>query len=383
MKLIGSSELARKKTKVIDKHVEWTKLSQRFPQRCVLTEDTIYALPMRLIDALEKWVPELLSKEDLQFEKALTKTGGMGFFLKEPFRYRLLPQDHFPLTKEQKEGFKEHDKMDEKIRKIRADVMRNQGCSNMNIKRYFKKIKQYQLRAEQRQRGYAGWLISNPDFQISRIEFLQNWSDEIKKQNEMPNFPMVLMVQELDQIPEDQREFYSAYMSLFRKWSLETLSTWLLPLPMQANPLKFSPYHQESLGESGINLFIPWYLLGDKDLNLHEIAADEKSDDQTKHLREWLDPNDQNNKKWGRGRFETMLEMYVYLIQGLYLRYPDQIKGNIRCIDEAYTEFQYGKPLSRMEIETRIDSIKKVRLELQRRRKICHKEVEQYFFPDA
>lgn len=383
---MGDDKLSKKRTKSPSSHPAWEDLCRQFTGHPALANETIYALPKQLINAIKKHAPKLLSKEDLKFEHTLTELGGMGFFLKRPFSYPLLPQSHFPLAAQRQVPLtKKQQKVDdafkhsiESIREMRMEVMRDQGCSELTIKQYLEKIEWYQLRAEERQRGYAGWLITNSLFQISRMTFLSEWDEEIKNQNQMPSFPMVMMVQQLPQVPEDQREFYSGYMTLFRKWSLETLSTWHLPLPMQANPLKFSPYHQDSLGESGINLFIPWYLLGDKNLKLREIAADEISSGRTRHLREWLDPNDQNNKKWGHTRFATMLEMYVYLIRGLYFRYPEQIKRNIRRIDEAYTEFQYGKSLSGREIEKKVDSIKKVRQELQRRLSCCDEEVEKH-----
>ena len=355
----------------------WAEFSQRNAGHAALSEDVIHALPMRLIESLTRHAPGLLSADDVRFEQDLTRSSGSGFFLKRLFHSPLLPDPGIEPDDGQRQLIERQRRNENALPEAMAEDMRAHGSSEVTIQRFFEQRRQYRERAEQRRRGYAGWLITSPAFQASRMDFCDRWGDRIEEAGGMPALPEFEMVTRLPVVPKNDREFYTDYMTFFRRWSLETLSTWQLPLPMRASPVQLAPYNQTILGEAGLKLFVPWYLLGDKDLKLHELAEHHASYGDVAHLSGWLQREDPGKKGWGYARFSTMLQLYVCLNRGLHLRYPKRIRGRTSQIDEAFTAFQLQQPASASGLDSKAESTRKIRQQLNRRLNRCRETLKE------
>lgn len=359
-------------------HAAWEELKKRYPDQLCLDKDVIYALPVGLINALKKHIPSLWTKEELQFEHDLNQITGMGLFLKQPFWYPLL-KEYFPSTNDGPHRFlAEHTRISHDLRLTIEEDMRDHGCSEYMIKKYFKEEKKYKLQAQERQIGYAGWLVTDPGFQLSNAEFVREWWEQIQQRGEFPSVPPMKMLRDSTPLPKSQRPFYAGYTQFYYDWSLERLATPHLPVPMHSNPVGVSQYSEEVDGAAGLALFIPWYLLADQDLKLHDLAKHHLLYGHKKHLQDWLGKGSQGRNKSGLGytRYSTMLKMFVFLECGLYPRYKPRLNRKVGKIDVAFTEFLDSTELDTLELDKKIQSTRKTREKLQCRLKKCFKAVE-------
>lgn len=363
--------MAQKSVSPVENIIAWEELKNRYPKQPCLDDDTVYSLPTGLIKAIKKHLPSLWSKEDLKFEYDLNEIAGMGLYLKQPFHYPLL-QEYFPPVSEAVIKFQEkHDRVNQKLQEVTIEDMKSYGCSDLTINNYVKQQEQYKVNANERQKGYAGWLVTSPEFQIQKAAFIDQWEGQIKKRGELPIIPPMDMINDSTPIPTNQRPFYAEYTRFYYDWSLETLTTPHLPLPMHSNPVGYSQYSQDVFAGSGVTLFVPWYLLADQDLKLHDIVKHQLSYGHKKHLNGWLDKNSKDRKKWGYERFSTMLKMFIFLECGLYARYKGRLNRKVGKIDEAFTEFLEGEGLCRLELDKKIESTRKIRQKLNRNLKEC------------
>jgi len=362
----------------VEKNLAWSELKKRYPNQPCLDDDTVYSLPTGLIKSIKKHLPNLWSKEEFQFENDLNEIAGMGLFLKQPFWYPLL-KEYFPPSNEDARHFKDDQaRIDQKIRLTIEEDMRRYGCSELMIKRYFEEEKRYKLQAQERQMGYAGWLVTSPEFQICKAEFVCEWWEQIQQRGEFPSVPPMKMLGDSTPIPKSQRPFYADYTRFYYDWSLETLTTPHLPLPMHSNPVGYSQYSQDVFAGSGVTLFVPWYLLADQDLKLHEIVKHQLSYGHKKHLNGWLDKNSKDRQKWGYQRFATMLNMFIFLECGLYARYKGPLNRKVKKIDEAFAEFLEGKALDGAVLDRKLESTRKIRQEFNRRLHKCENAVDSW-----
>jgi hypothetical protein len=145
---------------------------------------------------------------------------------------------------------------------------------------------------------------------------------------------------------------------------LESLVTWDLPQPVDAELVNKAPYDLESLGNAGLLLFVPWYLLFDKEFDLHKLAAHRLLTIPSWHIKHWFakDP-----KKLGYERFGHMLQLYVYWELAFKSRYGKRLFGLTKQLDRAFGQFIYQTPKEGDRGITVEDSMKKLRQELSRR----------------
>lgn len=357
-------------------YTAWEELKKRYPDRLCLDEEVIYALPVDFINALNKHLPGLWTKKDLHFEYDLNEIAGMGLFLKQPFWYPLL-KEYFPPTNDGTRRFlAEHTRISNNLRLTIEEYLRRHDCSDFMIKKYFKEEERYKLQAQQRQIGYAGWLVTDPGFQLSKAGFVGEWWEQIEQQGEFPSVPPMKMLRDSTPLPKSQRPYYAGYTQFYYEWSLERLATLHLPIPMHSNPVGASQYSEEVSEAAGLSLFVPWYLLADQDLKLQDIANHHLMYGHKKHLEGWISKKNREEDKWGYNRYSIMLKMFVFLKCGLYPRYNKRLIRKMRKIDEAFTEFMEGTQLDPLELEKKFQSTRKTRQELQRRLKKCQEAVE-------
>ena len=370
--------MSQKSNSRVDNYATWEELKKRYPDQSCLDKDEIYALPVGFIKALKKYLPRLWTKEELQFEHDLNQIAGMGLFLKQPFLYPLL-KEYFPQSNEDARRFKDNQaRIDQNLRLTIEEDMRSYGCSELMTKRYFEEEKRYKLQAQERQKGYAGWLVSSPDFLLSKAEFIGEWWGQIKQRGQFPSVPPMKILGGSTPIPKSQRPFYAEYTRFYYDWCLETLTTPHLPLPMHSNPVGYSQYSEEVSEAAGLSLFVPWYLLVDQDLKLHDIANHHLLYGHKKHLHGWFGKDNKGKDKpgWGYNRFSTMLKMFVFLECGLYARYKERLNRKSKKIDEALTDFLGGTKLDELVLDKKFQSTRKTRQELRRRLNKCQKAVE-------
>jgi hypothetical protein len=339
----------------------WIEFAKAHPQHPSLKDDCIYAIPRRLLEAIRKEAPKFFSPEETQFERDLADAAGVGFFLKRRIQYELLETGK-PQPKATE--------WDERLSMVTAGMkgmlveeMRENGASDAEIEGYWKLERQMRTRLKERQAGYAGWLVTEPAFRQDCTFVRKHLRRRLERLGGFPCFPMSFFGESPGYPAKRDRPFYDAYMGFYRDWSLHTMATWELPVPMRPEMGDPSFYDLRRVHESGMTLFLPWYLSREKDLKVREVCEQKAILMRPSHLAGWLE----RTKHFGHDRYAVMLNLYVYLERALKARYGDRIRGNTKAFDCALGRFLvWGSPGGDVDLSSE-ESIRKIRQEMQKR----------------
>jgi hypothetical protein len=352
-----------------DPSPNYTALVEAYPGHPALKQETIYAIPTPLIDAISREVHDFFSAGDEAFERKLARLAGTGFFLGRPINYPPLyaAPVHPAAAGELLEWEERHGRSNARIRELLNDEMRQEGISDEQIERYWKDEVETQKRIEARRWGYVGWLATDPGFRRARRLFRDKWLKRIEALGGFPDFPMSYFGERPSSPKVKDRPFYDGCIGFYRSWSLHSLATWDLPIPMRPDTFQPSLYHLPATDDAGITIFVPWHLLRDKDLKIAELTKHKLTLKSQPHLEGWFN----GEKNWGYDRFAIMLKLYVYLELCLKARYPDRVAGHLEKLDYALGYF-LAQHASAQEVHlSKADSIRKIRQEMARRLKQC------------
>ncbi len=333
---------------------EWRELAARFPDLAKRKGVALYVLPDRLISAIEKSVPDFFAASDLELERFLSALGVSGFFLKHPFCY-------WPLTSLMSAPDVKNENVSEVDAQI-GELLIETGIPPEAVENQFTAVKEREQKLRTREAGYAGWLISNPDFRYEVELLKRKWDQTVHRRGRFTSVRKSLLG-ERTHIDKRLQNFHVDNLRLFNRWSLETFVTWELPVPIRAGLETRDFYVRAEIEEAGSHFFVPRYLLRDRDLSLYDISSTRDAFADNRHLDPWFHRKSPN---WSYERYSQMLKLYVYLELTLKKRYPDRLHGNTGRIDEAFARFWLNSNDS-LKIHTRIESTKRTRLELTRR----------------
>lgn len=338
--------------------IEFAKAHRGHPS---LKGDSIYAIPPQLLEAIRKMAPKFLNPEETQFERDLADAAGVGFFLKRRIQYELLetgkPQ---PKASEWDERLST---VSTGMKGMLVEQMRENGASVAEIEGYWKLERQMRTRLKERQAGYAGWLVTEPAFRQDCMLVRRHLRRRLQRLGGFPCFPMSFFAESPGYLAKRDRPFYAAYMRFYRDWSLHTMATWKLPVPMRPEMGDPSFYDLRRVHEAGMTLFLPWYLSREKDLKVREVCEQKAILMRPSHLAGWLE----RTKHFGHDRYAVMLNLYVYLELALKARYGDRIRGNTQALDYALGHFLVACSLGGDVDLSSEESIRKIRQEMQRR----------------
>jgi hypothetical protein len=350
----------------------WVAFSKKHAGNSLLKHDTLCALPEALIDILLSETPDFFTKEEEEFERDLARVLGAGFFLRHVFGYP--PTNKSPLADNVDEDVRElaqrHKVTTKRITQMLTECLQQQGRNPIRIQEHFATKDKIKEKIEVRKRGYAGWLVTNAEFQKEWAQVRASWEPWIRKIGGFPTYPTDFMGRS-PVVPEPIREFYDSYTQFYQRWCIHTFATWDLPIPMWAGIATPIFYPLAQVSDAGMPLFIPWYLLRDQTFKLQDLAKHERFAKGPDHLQGWF-RRDRN--KWGHERLGTMLKVYVYLEQSLKKRYPDRIGRHIEELDYSLSRFLFQKPDQKDAPIQKAETIKRIRLELAKRLKECARE---------
>lgn len=334
---------------------QWLELSERYPDIASRCGDSVYALPEKLISAIQELVPTLFGPGELDFELHLARTGATGLFLKQPFRY--------PVLSASSDGVRQSkEAIDEEIKELLTDEATAIGRSETSVDDYMKAVDEREKAMRLRQAGYVGWLISEPNYRTEMEAFTSRWKTTIVRKGRFPAVRKSLLG-ERAQISKKSREFWADAMTLYRRWGLETCLAWELPVPLCPGLETRDFYNRDDIEGAGLHIFIPHYLLRDRGLSVYDIVESQRCLTDDSHLAGWFDRRKPN---WGYERYAQMLELYVYLELAIRRRYGDRLRGQTGRLDEAFTQF-WLESNDDLQVFTRTESTAKTRQELYRR----------------
>lgn len=340
---------------------QFTEFAHAYSGNPMLLEETIYSLPIELIDAIKMEIPDFFSKAEEAFERDLTRLSGSGFFLRRRIRHPFLPSLTTPEDVTRSAEFdRRQEQVDADLREMLTQELKRLGYPPDKTEQWFNDRVAHQQRVEGRQAGFLGWLVSNPAFGAARDRFRSAWGATIKTAGKFPAVPESFFGENPPPLPRRERPFQSDYMQFFQHWSLHSMATWDLPIPIRPEMVGHSLYHLPSIPEGGVLLFVPWYLLRDKDLKLHEAASHQQVLQGPPNLLEWILGQPEG---WGHERFALMFQLYVCLELALKQRYYPRMRRKVAKLDYALA--RYLKP--GQEAIVSVDTVRKTRQEMGRR----------------
>jgi len=336
----------------------WRRFERLHRGHPALKEDTVYALPEGLIDAIKKEIPGFFTPEEEAFERNLAKLSGGGFFLRQPFSHPVMPAPtDIRRTKKEIEMDAHHKHAHHEIEEMLLEELKHSGIADSDLQSANESAAALRMAVKDRAIGYTGWLVTNVDFQKDLDGLLKRWLKTIELIGYFPRVPRSLFGEPLPSVPPSLREFYSDFMAFYNKWGLERMETSDLPVPMYPQLTRPNLYALETVREAGILAFIPFYLLRDNVAQLQDLAKSLASIHAPAPLRRWLK---KDNKEWGYARYGPILKLYLFLHLGIEQRYADRVKRRTGKLNDALGTFILKNRVSGG------DSIKKARDQIRK-----------------
>jgi hypothetical protein len=332
----------------------WEEFAGRHEGNPFLKLDPLYSLPEMLIDiiaalhdgplrAARGESPDFLTKEEVAFERDLSRTVSGGFLFGKPFFWRLPGEEPFqdPLLEPLKAQ-----KLLDAVKDLRAEFLQPSGLNPLQVRAAAATEKKYETFADMRTAAYAGWLVLNRRFRDERDALRQESGRHVEEIGFFPWFP------------EGARPdaAFEPFLEFYGRWGLEGFLTWDLPIPLQPALFCGRPYNPSLTGRGGINLFIPSYLLRDGRLDLRQLARHQLRTQDLSHLGGWLETASCRREQRGDTRLRNALILYRYQKLAIESRYGGRPGWDVARQDAAFARYLR---LSR-------ESVKRVRLHLQR-----------------
>ena len=343
--------MAKRSSPKWDYCLQWHELQRLFPaEKKQLEAEAVYTLPPTLLDAIVQEIPGFFTAEELAFERALHEVAGAGFFRGSPINLQLLGSPQSTETADERELRQKAEAATESIKDMLFEDLTPTQRADREAAAEAKNAK-----LQERRWGYAGWLITSPEFRTDVEKLRTEWSSRIKD-HRLPQVPWSFTGAR-EPVPQEERKQLADFMRLYLKWGLDRLETWDLPIPMRAETASPALYSYSDVSSAGLLIFAPWYLLRDKDLNVYELAELRTVPTQTSHLRDWLDSKPKN---FGHLRFAMLFKMYVYLELCLRKRYAGRLPGKLAKLDRAFARYFRHDPQGHDSLSAD-ESLRKVR----------------------
>lgn len=346
-----------------DELVAWNNLVANHGERPGTDQDAVYCLPEGLIRAIETNVPNLWAAEDVAFEVDLARLGGTGFFHRRQVGAAFVPgAAPAPITGARALKLTERNqKSAHLINKLIAKDMRGKGYTELEIQARFNLRTPLELTLLERKQAYVGWLVASKGFRREIGTLRDRWSHWIERDGYFPEFPIATFGRG-PSVPKRIRPLYGDFMILYQRWGLETLLTWDIPVPLDPQ-LGINLYESIMSPAAGMVLFVPWYLMRDKDIRLSDVAAGKRTSAVDGDLEQWISGVPKN---WGRKRYRQMLALFVYQELALRRRYGTRLKRVQGRLDSAFARF-FGEAQIGKGGELTSDTVKRTQTQLRRR----------------
>jgi hypothetical protein len=346
----------------------WSGFKALYRGNPALEQETLYAIPEKLLSAIAKEAPSLLSAKERRFERDLSRYGGVGFHRGSPISFPFLPESQLaPLDAEDRKWNRRLQESATGIRQLEVDLMRSMGRSELQVDNQHRRTEGFRDRILQRQRGYVGWLLTEPAFRSERDAFCAQWQKESRGQMRAFGTVASLSWPGFTNAQKVDPAFRADTVKFLWKWGLQALETYELPVPIDPGldrPNLGSPHN---LRAAGTVLFVPWYLVVDKNLRLEEIIEHHRTEVSLPHLGNWI--RGRQNSRWGFARYAVMLQLYVWIELALARRYPERLRGQVVRLDRAFARFELGgqKSHDTNRLDRRADGIRRIRVEMEKR----------------
>ncbi len=318
----------------------WQRFSRRHKNHPYLNINPLYALPKGFIDIILAQMPGVWTAAEANFEKDLAETAIGGFFHKLPFRCPFLPA---PSSAREL-------RVNKNLEEFRRELMRDSGLHDSLIQLHLRDEQRQNEDTDLRELAYTAWLITNDRFLAERDAYRVLWEDLVRATGRFPSHRLNLLGTRAQAVGEDEARL----LFFYRHWAIDTFLTWDIPVPMPAQFHQVIYQDTLSLGEAGLCLFLPWYLLRDGQFTLQDLAKQLRRETAPSHLEGWFSHTAGRQSELGYKRLKNFLKLYWCYRLVLQDRYANQLCGRIEQFDRAFARY----------LGLGSDSVKKLRLSM-------------------
>lgn len=323
----------------------WVEMQRRHPDHPWLGEDPIYALSEDLIAAIEREIPDFFSEQEAAFERDLSRLGGAGFFWgcslggEDPnltFEQWLIRWPHGkPRTQPKVYSATESDAdpdmaIFDKVNDYIFDCRTAIGYAAADIKAVQKREREELKLQRQRAEAYSGWLVTNESYRAHVAGLRNRLEKYIKTSRSIPGR------WELAESPVPLTTWQKAFLAFYRRWCLESLATWDIPIPLRSELHAASdPRHSYGAGD-GLVFFLPWFMARGDQLDLQKVIQRVRFESAPEHLRPWLKA-EPKQRKHGTGEiaYERLYALYRCYHLVLMRRYSKACKRRMSHLDRV------------------------------------------------
>ncbi|MGE3806783.1 MAG: hypothetical protein AB7K24_19110 [Gemmataceae bacterium] len=365
----------------------WRAFTARHSGHPFLTLDPLYALVENVIDAIKAEIPNFFTPEQEEFERTLARTRSHGFFLRrviggelpaaastqeledrpiqtigeildELERIPKSPQEAAqvmvrrlaPVLSSDWLPDRRRDDVLARIADLIAVLREASGFKAGDVSKAMSDERREQIQLRQRQEAYAGWLVMEPLF-LRELESLRRGQQQAVAR--FGAFPR----RDTPSGSGRRTGCTAKCLAFYRRWGLEQLLTWDLPVPLRT---RFELASEESASSQEAALLrIPWYLLRGG-LDLRPMVRRLRHTSAPVHLRNWIikEPTRDDDMS-GDLAYQRLFWLYRCHELVLLRRYPAACARNVERLDRALAAV-----MGRSE-----DLVKKLRQRLTRARR--------------
>ena len=312
----------------------WRELKERLGDDSRLLQiDPLYALPTDLFDTLREHAPEVLGP-DKKVERLLARfcqeNGFAGFWRHRPFSYPLLdPQGRGLLNEEHMRAYKRH-----------WPTLQTFGIQE-KIKGEFKPG----TLVGSRMQAYLGWLVTEPAYRQERDALRQQGEAVVAETADVESFNWIPAAEDIQRlglpVSDEARSFHESYRQFCRRWCIERLVTWDLPLPTDLVWDVAADAASEDLHAQGVLLFVPYSFIPHGTVNLSDMSSRILHARTPEHLRGWVDRESADRLGQKEDRFGNLYRFHHFW-NVILDRYRDRIAGNRTRAKAALGDFLIG-----------------------------------------
>ncbi len=359
-------------------------LANKFPNRPEPKSDTLIALPLRLIDLIQKRAPTLWTSEDVRFERTLRERVGSGICRNVIFVTEFAGYPDEAGSERQSDAVdKRYHKSQKSISAKERERLRKGGWSEARIDLLQRQQDAFAQKIRDLTKGYLGWLVTEPGFRLELVLFLDEHKAWICNEGRFPEIPQWFFTERVSpSCSTTEAANEESFASMFlQRWGLETLLTPDLPYPIRPQLGGAGLYDLYKLSEiGGLVLYVPWYLFHDQSLTLRDILNRRTTENKPNHLDEWLK---KQPDRWGYSRYVAMFDIYVFWLLGLQARYGQRLDGHVRRLEESFAVYLDPTRTSPLEIDKGAEVVRKIRLQMLKRLRKCQQVIDDFIHSSA
>jgi hypothetical protein len=317
----------------------WAGLVRYLGEDCeLLNHEPLYAMPMRLIDLVKKELPELLVGVEKK-ERSLTRfcegPDIIGFAWQRGVSSFLLhtrPVDAF--NRDTLETLCEGEEL--------------AGYSEVQVEVWLKNLEARSRDVDSRLVGYAGWLMSTPQFLQELSELKGKGAAVVSEARE---FPMISWLHDdaelraegrLGRTSKKKSTFPNEYKDFCKKWCLNRLVTWELPEPTGPSGCRLVAGIIPDLAQQGVGMFVPYGFMNPTEINLSQLVKKLRAGTAPEHLRDWVDDGLQERKGASFERFAQFFAFKHYW-EIIETRYGSRLRKKRGKFKHILGKFLCGK----------------------------------------